>query len=354
MSFWSTVSGLVRDGWTESSETRTFTYIPSAKTDKTGGRQPADAEAYVQLYVTRAHLKNAREGWKTYAPVVQTTVSMVAPGGDREIPFVVGTTRFKDVARRDALFFENVAVTPPVPYLGGNLKLLAGVIGVARNDYAKALVGLLGSMSEAIGGQALSTALGVINPLKTGVEGLLGLSDKQLKVGIETELSPDTSADGSFLQSGYFAIVDFPESPQFLESLHVKDGKLMEGSREVSEDYLLMRLAVLEKLGKEEWRKFATLETLAAEVRKAAIEGRNFQPALRAFKIAVLASGDLIHSDQVRIYKGVESSAKRLAGDGAPRRAKRRRTTKPVSGKNLSASIGLAPAPDRARDMSIG
>jgi len=313
-------------------------HIGPDRAEDEGGQVPEAAESYLQLYVARAHLRNVREGWKGYFPVVQTSVRLAAPGGAREIPYIVGSDDFQSLGKKDELFFRDVSATPPIPYLGGSVNLIAGVIAVVKNDYAKELIGLLGSISSVVGGQALTTALGVIEPLKSGVEGLLRLGDKQLKVGVITDLSSNKRKPT--LLSGYYAVVDLPESPDLLSSLCVKNDKLMRDGSEIKEDYLLLRLDVLDALGREEWRKFLSLEKLATKVREAAAEERSYQTPFRAFKVGVQMSDGLIASDKIRIIKGLEAEADEIAGK------------KRTPSRRLGGSLKLAPSPDAAREIA--
>jgi hypothetical protein len=116
----------------------------------------------------------------------------------------------------------------------------------------------------------------------------------------------------------------------------------MRNASEIKEDYLLLRLDVLDALGKEEWRKFSSLEKLATKVREAAAEERSYQTPLRAFRVGVQMSDDLIASDKIRIIKGLEAEADQIAG----------KQLTPSSRRRLGGSLDLAPSPNAAREIA--
>ena len=158
----------------------------------------------------------------------------------------------------------------PFPYEGGDLKLFAGLFRVVEKDWAKGALGLLETVAKAFDATRLTSMISIADPLVSGVESLLGMTEVQMRVGLQRSYSqPGKASPGNqeesvdVLSSGYQALLGregAQVNPQQRRKFWVIDGRLQCGdSAETAIDYrdtdfMLIRLTPL--TGRPDYKQF--------------------------------------------------------------------------------------------------
>jgi hypothetical protein len=316
MSLWERLLGV----WRDDSVSRIYTRIPPDRADGGfGGESLIPQESYVRMMLTEMRIQNLREGWRNYYPAVHSFSKISYANSVKEVPYVAGPGQLNDLdpTRLDRVINVNHVLLGPLPYLGGQVEVLTGLFSVSEQDYAKQLLGVLGSISSVAGVQPLQTALNFLDPLKQGIEGLLNLGDFRLEIGYHDTFvtgAPPEVENG--LSTGYIAVIDAETDQRTIDSLCVKGGHLrrMEGSSltDIHEDFLLLKIEGPQKF--EDWQRLPLLlETSNAAV-TAAINGNaaEIDRTKKAFSQIVLTSPDLIQTDKVRLIEGLRTTMKQI------------------------------------------
>lgn len=334
---WETVKSLFSSGLREESRPRSFAMIQPDRAPGISGRPIPANRCYVKVTLARMQLRDSRFLNKEYYPLVHSFVELSRQGADRvTVPFVAGPAQLSDLGKGEeqVILAKNVDLIGPTPYIGGNLNVAIGLCAAVAKDYLDNLLGVLGSISGVVGGTALTSALNMIEPLKSGAESLLGMSKQvKLKVGLVNGFSPTATGGGGVtvnsdehqLLDGYYALVNIEESSGFGDWLHFTDGQLLveyaNGDRlPVKEDHLVFQISQYDSM--PDWNRIPGLNEARLAVLDAAIkdglDSANYAERFAAFKSLVAGNADLVASDRLIILKGLESEASDYAQGKAP------------------------------------
>jgi len=169
------------------------------------------------------------------------------------------------------------------------------------NDYGDKLMEVLGSISELTGHGDLKAMLPLIQPLKSGFEGLFGLGDQQVHLGIHDTFAYGHSSPNPLIP-GYRVVMDITDHTLDPNTLWVKDGRLHSGPTLGAArpfegaDYLLFNVEKVKTRGadlpsvNEAW--------IDAMERVARSSDQEVDLSVNAYKAIVLTSPDLIWNDQ--------------------------------------------------------
>ena len=200
----------------------------------------------------------------------------------------------------------NKVIVGSVVYSGSPIEILLALFSVESKDYAGKFLNLLGSLSDMVGGGSeLKLALQIINPLKEGVEGLIGLGKMEPKIGLHDIIGFNK---GNF----YGVVIDTPQDSNLETKLWVDGGRLFyedSGKRNIYDknDYFLFSFEWLDE--REDWKSLASVMSVYNE----ALEKTGSQDetsAFNNFKAVVIRSEDLTLPDKARIIQYLKDAQK--------------------------------------------
>lgn len=272
----------------------------------------AAGQDYVVLRLAEMYLKSARILWKEFYPVVHAFVAYGDPAAQRSIATVAGPGQLKDLgsANLDRLIGLSYRLAGPVVYDGQDIELLAGLYAVPAADGARVLIDTLSQLAGLI--PALKQATDIANIVKGGTEGLLGLANTELALGVRDTLRAPGTGQGRSARSGFLVAVNTPQAGLPAASLWVREGRLLEGPNPIaarpfdSHDMMLFEL----HRGPSRVAAWATLPALAERARAFDTALRSTPPeqlaatinaAYRAFEADLRAIDDLTLPDKAAI-----------------------------------------------------
>lgn len=362
MSILDTLKALIRHGAREQAVQRIVTHLPPERAGGVGGNPLTPNECYMKISLTRMRNRDKRVLTKDYYPTLHSFVTMSVAGGVAELPVVASPDKLAelDPGNVDRAQQRVFVLCPVTPYIGGDVGLAAGLFAVKERDLLKDFLDVLGAMSGVVAGAEIKAALGVIEPLKGGMEKILNLEDTPLLIGLVTTLleQPDggTIEDPTdiveHLRDGYYAVVSRADDPIVASQLELHDGQLQLGGAPIEDDYFIVHVEQLPEF--EDWAKIADLDEAAANVLEAAakegLDAKEYKEAFTELRVAVIhAHRSLIHSDQVRILTGIQAQAEDFARTGPPIEALAGRQP----GKTIADAVQRAPSIQQARTMPI-
>ena len=325
----------IRNVFQRPTNERTFAMIAPERAGNRGGTPIEPKKAYVQFRLRRMRLRYAGFLHKEFYPVVHSFVEVSRKGANRvTVPYVAGPGQLSelDKGEEQVILTQNVDLIGPTPYIGGTVNLAVGLCAAQAKDYLSNLVGVMGSLSDVLGTNPLTSVLAIVEPLKGAAESFLGLDGQvQLKIGTTNGFAEprgdardnagdNTNSDESVLVDGLYALVAVPEKdgwgPWFQWAggelrVQFNNGKVTP----VEHDYLVFEITQSPEM--PDWsrlpdlnKKAETVQTVAA---KDGLDADSYREAFAALKVAVIESADLIDSDRVRIIRGTEKQAKDLS-----------------------------------------
>jgi hypothetical protein len=329
---WNSISNLFSSAFTRPAESRTFIWIDPSRADGVGGDLIPANEAYVSVTLARMMLKHSGVLWKEFYPVVHSFIELSREDANEVIiPFVSSSAMPQLTENGGRVIQQNIDLLKSTPYIGGNLNVGVGLFAAQSADYLKNLLDVLGSFSKVVGGTTISGALNVVEPLKDGVESLLGISGKiNFKLGSINGFKPSESSppisnpDEHRLIDGYYAAINVAEGTYSAHDLSFQDGVLRHPDSdgtlaEVAEEYLVYRIS--QSMEMPNWARIPGLFDARNDVLNAAInegkESEKYRREVAAFKTAVTRNVDLVRSDRVRIIIGMERDVDEIMS-GAP------------------------------------
>jgi hypothetical protein len=278
------------------------------------------AECYFRIRINNLFLKDRRTFWKQTIPMVHSllTFKYVGESKKTEIPLIVGSKEINQLGDQlnDVIDINKVLIGP-VPYSGSEVEILLALFAIESQDYAAKFLNLLGTLSDtAGGGTEIKLALQFINPLKEGIEGLIGIGKLEPKVGLHDTIGFEK---GSF----WGVVVDTAYDLDLVNKLWVQEGRLFYRNSENEElriydknNYFMFSFEWMN--GRDDWK---TLESIYAAYQEAIDktgEGTEETVANNAFFKTVRRSADLTLPDKVIIIQYLKDSQNLLRAKPAP------------------------------------
>jgi hypothetical protein len=180
-------------------------------------------EAYLQVRLAEMYLGRTRTLWRKFSPLVH---AFIARDNGEELHAVAGPGQLQELGEHnlDRVIVLNFRLAGPIPYKGGEVRLLTGLYSVPREDAAAALVSTVGALAGVAGPSAVA-ASEIVNLVKSGVDSILGLGTTKLRLGIN-----DTFGGANGLRSGFHVGIGAPEAQVPLRELWVREGRLVQGN----------------------------------------------------------------------------------------------------------------------------
>jgi hypothetical protein len=182
---------------------------------------------YFRVTVNEIFLARSRQWFTTFDPMALAASEFVYAGDDAIVPFVVGPSLAEKTVGAnipEGMVFKDTRVAGPHPYRGGGIALTMVLYGMPRSNYARQLLELVESTAGALDfAVPLSSYTKLAGVVLDGVEAVLGIDGAAKPiVGERKQLDP--------VQTGYFALVDCPETTIDAHQLWVRDNELVFGA----------------------------------------------------------------------------------------------------------------------------
>lgn len=195
--------------------------------DKIGVPLQSD-QHYFQIRINELFLKNKRNWYREYAPMVFVVSEFTYDGKEETVPFVVGPQIMDKFGQNlpDDMVFLNTRVAGLHPFKGGQITLSVILYEYKVGDYSEKILRTLESTANIFSfATAFNTYIKIADVLFDGMESLLGLQDVNPLIGLRIQMDQD-AAD---LQSGYFVLINSPEGSINENKLWVKNNQLLIG-----------------------------------------------------------------------------------------------------------------------------
>jgi len=204
--------------------------IPSeniSSKDKIGVALQSD-QHYFQIRINELFLKNKRNWYREFAPMVFVVSEFTYDGKEETVPFVVGPQimdKFGQSLPNDMVFL-NTRVAGLHPFKGGQITLSVILYEYKVGDYSEKILRTLESTANIFSfATSFNIYIKLAGVIFEGVESLLGLQDVNPLIGLRIQMDQD--ADD--LRSGYFVLINSPEGSIDENKLWVKNNQLLFG-----------------------------------------------------------------------------------------------------------------------------
>jgi hypothetical protein len=258
-------------------------------------RRPVDVDTeYLHLFLRGMSLPYLRKWTTTYHCSLTSYLRLEHRGGDRaEFLLTTSPANLRGISKERA---SRVAMGPtrlagPVPYRGGGIELEIGLFAIAAEDLAAPYLDFLQSIGDLTGVSFIGSALKMIQPLKAGLNGLLGVGRDALEIGLSRTDEPAST--------GVFAVL--AASPDELRGKQfqlVGDALCWQDGRPVTDvAYIVFSVEASSK--RADWSRLPGI----AEVYQQLIEASRLdkladaEGLLAQFERTVILSPDLVPSD---------------------------------------------------------
>ncbi len=290
---------------------------------------PSDAsivanKSYFRLWVDQMFLKYDHNVFKTWYPAVQSlTTFSFGNSPSVEVAQIAGPGRLNvDQAHLGQVITLNLPLTPLVPFTGGDVGILVGLVSMQASDAVQRFLGVVSSFAELVAVPQLSMALNVASKVSSGVDEVLGVGSQNLMLGFQQTYVGAGGGGPNDLRPCYIAVLNRPNDPTFNSQLWVKGGKLfsgadLNGAQELTGvDYMLLRIETREH--RDDWEMLQPLKEYYDQAKQALTPALSLVDDKRDAKIAeadlsmnralgvILSSPDLTDEDRFTVLKSLK------------------------------------------------
>jgi len=282
-----------------------------------GGGPVVAGEHYVRLWLDEMFLANERDWFKSWHPAVHSAITFEFGEQTQVITRIAGASALKDVDDRhlDRVITLTTKLTDLLPFRGGTVRINAALLAMQGTDSVKQLIDVLGEISTKLAVPQLSMALDVAKPLAQGVSALVGVTDGEMMLGLDTTISEQD------LRGGSFAVVfatpqEIPPARLTISARQLRfDGHELNGR-----NYMVVRVERVDARG--DWDQLSKIREPYQQAVDALTEGElpAAQKALKKAIGAALKSDDLTETDRRRVIDALRKrykAAEELLGSGA-------------------------------------
>ena len=307
MGWWSSI-------WKKRAETWTVESLDANQVPDKIAHEPIAAEqTYIRIFLRSMRIVNVRNGLsKFYGTVHSYTAVPHLSGTKAEFNVLTTPSKLKDIDAKsvDRVISLNQPLLGPIPYRGGDVEIEVGLFSIKSADLAGPYLSVLEKMSNVAGVSYFSLALPFVEPLKEGVNLLVGAQqDSTLEIGLaQTFSKPET---------GYFVVIGAPKGTFKVSDLVVqKDYQLADQKGKALVDYPYMVICVEASARREDWYLIpelaAAYKDLQAQVKTGKLD--RVEESFSVFRRMTLTSPDLLDNDADKIVSQIETRIKNALG----------------------------------------
>ena len=256
-------------------------------------------ECYIELYVESCRLEEARKFATRFNGIVYSFVSLARQGeSNAQLAAVSKPEKLTDV---DPNAISNVITVSKqmmgaVPWLGGTLSLQIGLFSVKSGNVLTPVLEYVTKVSSAAGISFVGAVKPFLPLITEGMDLIAGQqADTKLEVAVDTDITPRVS--------GVHAIVAAPRNTLDPAKLVVDstDRKLKYDGKPLESGYCVF--SIRRALQKADFGEIPELKEkyAAFQVALKANKRKDADDALTAFRLATIASPDLITKDAQRL-----------------------------------------------------
>jgi len=376
------------DLWRRDASKFTYSWIDTSHVEGlVPDSTPAKAgEHYVRLWLAEMFLQRDRDWFRSWHPLVHSSVRLLVGGNRVEIPYVAGSLNLPDIKVENLQRAVRVGypLTGLLPFNGGIVEMEAGLFAVRGNDMTNRIVKVLGDFATLLVSPPLSAAIGLASKIASGVEEVLDAGEGQLHLGIHDSFTGNGGPAASQLREGYIAAILATEDQVEKDRLWVTNSQLRyqytDTSRKPFNEYTYMLFRIEKRLERDDWASLIKIQEPLDTAVQALVEGdENKAEIYRGMAIATaLASQDLTALDRIRVVKAIDAriyqvrelvrkppAASAPGGQLAPARRKQpatpppvrqqtpasRNTSKPASKVTMTLERARVTSPPRSLDL---
>lgn len=281
----------------------------------TDGDKLVEDECYVEFYVNSLRLRNARKFATRFDGVVYSFVTLPFDG-DAKIK-VASVSKPANLEQLDPDGLSKVITVDKqmmgaIPWRGGPMLVELGLFSVKSENLVKGVLEYVTEIADAAGVSFVGKIAPFAPLITKGMDLLAGQTkDVGLEVGLDTAFAMQSA--------GTHAIIAVPKSNRVdvtQLTLDRADGKLLLAGQPLREAYCVF--SVRKSLQKNDYGEIPALKEGYAALMAAIRAGKQdpAKEALAAFRLATIASPDLISSDASRLVARAEQKLKDAFGAG--------------------------------------
>lgn len=288
--------------------------IPARDADIPGIGKPIEPDAcYIELYLESLRLARARRFTTRFNGVAYSFVTLSREGDQRSQ--LAAIAKPKKLAELDKDSIDRVITVSkqmmgPTPFRGGAVSLEFGLFSVKNGNLLTPLLDYVTQVSDAAGISYVGKIKPFLPLITEGMDLIAGQQeDTALEVGVDTDLT---------LTSGCVAaIIDRPKAS--IDTARVsmdRDRGLLLDGRPIDSGYAAFSLRSTTE--KSDYGEIPELKDRYAAIQSAIKDGKviEAQDALASFRLATIASPDLIPSDASKLVKKARQKVKQAFPPG--------------------------------------
>jgi hypothetical protein len=284
-----------------SSNARQLIWTRVEDVDRNLGPPVEPFEGYYSVRVAEMFVRDARVLWRKYLPMVNCVVTR----GTIEQASLIGPMQIKQFgeAALDNVMVLNQPLSGPVVHTDEEFGLTVGLMSVLSQDLGQVMLDTASSVSS-IMMLDIGAAAKLAPVFKSAVEGILGLKDVRLQVGIMERFAQP----GNPLKPALYVGIAAPKADVKLSEIRYFDGTLKIGPDRRSavdfREFDFMVVLIESRTNRPDWASLPELFGFDAQFSKALLEKthedrlKSLKPIQDAFINAVQGSANLSNPDK--------------------------------------------------------
>jgi hypothetical protein len=277
------------------------------------GKPVEPDSCYIELYLESIRLSRARKFATRFHGIAYSFVTLAREGDARAQ--LAAISKPEKLAELDRGSLENVIVVSkqmmgPTAFRGGPVLLEFGLFSVKSGNLLSPLLDYVTRVSSAAGNSYVGAIKPFLPLITEGMDLIAGQrEDTALEVGVDTALNMSTGC--------VCAIIDRPRGSIDVEKLSLdKDRKLLLNGKHLDAGYAVFSLRPTAE--KSDYGEIPELKERYAALQSAIRGGKlkDAQDALAAFRLAAIASPDLIPSDASKLAEKAAQKVRRAFPPG--------------------------------------
>jgi len=280
---------------------------------------------YFRLWLTEMYLKNDHVWFVDRHPAVHSFVRFQFGTKVVEIPYLAGEFKLQGLNSNnlDRVIALNYPLTALMPFNGGVVELMAGLVSMKGNGSLKSFIKVVEDFSALLNVPQFSTALSVAEPVASGVQELLGGANGELRLGLHQTYTGAGGGGANVLSPGYIAVVmadatQLPKDQLYVSADRLRFGpSLAQSTSFTGYDYILLR--VEGRTARDDMEGLTSIEEPRQRALDALAKGQKevAQHELSLAQAAAINCPELTRADRRRTFAGLKQEFEEMGGAGA-------------------------------------